>query len=78
MNPIELSKLLEWEGLLKSGLEELSQRRQELDAQLQHLSRKLELVRQMRSLEEPPQLEAAQSSAEAVSIETRPTPTGVR
>src|SRR5664280_2302600 len=79
MDRIDLDKLLEWEGVLKSEMEELNQRRQELDVQLQRASRKLELVRQMRSLEESPQLEGAQSSpAEIVSVEKRPTPSSVR
>jgi len=78
MSAIDLDKLAEWEGLLQSELEELSQRRQELDVQLQHVSRKLELVRQMRSLEESPQLDGVQNPAETVSVEKRPTPASVR
>ncbi len=79
MDRIDLDKLLEWERVLKSELEELNQRRQELDIQLQRASRKLELVRQMRSLEESPQLEVTQSNpAEIVIAEKRPTPSSVR
>lgn len=78
MSAIDLDKLAEWEGALKSDLEELTRRRQELDVQLQHVSRKLELVRQMRSLEESPRVEATQKPAEIASIEKRPTPGSVR
>ncbi len=78
MKLIDLEKLLEWEGLLKSELDELSQRRQELDVKVQHLSRKLELVRQMRSLEESPHLETTPDPIETASTEKRPTPGSVR
>ncbi len=43
-------RIAEWQSSLEAEREELAKRREELDAQLQRVSQKLELLRQMRSL----------------------------
>jgi hypothetical protein len=77
MKSIDLAKIAEWESALESEREELARRRGQLDAQLQQVSRKLELLRQMKSLEESPAENGTTTRIAAVS-EGRPTPASVR
>ncbi len=78
MKPVELKRLLEWETLLSSELEELSRQREDLEARFQKVSRKLELVRQMRSLEEPCSADDSLEKQKPVIFENRATPATVR
>jgi hypothetical protein len=78
MKSIDLKQIAEWEAALASEREELARRRGQLDAQLQQVSRKLELLRQMKSLEESPGEDGTATRVAAVSAEGRPTPASVR
>lgn len=78
MESIDVAKITEWESVLESEREELARRRGELDAQLQQVSRKLELLREMKSLEESHAEVGTASRVPTVSTESRPTPASVR
>ena len=69
-------RLPEWESDLQSEVDSLQKRRDQIDVDLQRASRKLDLVRQMRLLEEG----SAKLGTVAASVQAnaRPTPTSVR
>lgn len=73
----ESAQLAEWEQALNDELRELSRRRESLDADIQRISKKIELIRQIRSLGDS----LASSSATPVlppTPEVRATPIVVR
>jgi hypothetical protein len=71
----EMKNLGEWEAALQSEVEGLRKRREQLDAEIQKRTKKLELIKQMRLLEEEPS--GAYPTGSAV-IETRATPKVVK
>jgi hypothetical protein len=71
----EMTDLLKWETALQSEIEDLRRRREQLDAEIQKRTKKLELIKQMRLLEEEPGGTCATSSA---AIEVRATPKAVK
>jgi len=73
-----MAQLADWQTALESERDELTLKREELDAQLQRVSRQLDLLRQMRSLEESPTKEGMPKGISSTSPENRATPTSVR
>ncbi len=73
---MSLERLGEWEAALQSEVENLQKRRDQVDAELQRTLKKLDLVRQMRLLEEGP----ARLGATTITAhkDVRATPTAVR
>ena len=69
-------RLSEWESSLSAELEDLRKRRSQLDAELQRTAKKLELVRQMRTLEELQPAEMSEN--ENPTSEPRATPNSVK
>jgi hypothetical protein len=79
MNSIGLDRLIEWEESLKQEVERLGLARQEIESKLQRLTRQLELVQQMRSIEEAPSVVALEAEPQPpLRIEPRTTPATVR
>jgi HB1/ASXL restriction endonuclease-like protein with HTH domain len=74
MKEIDPRVLADWESALTTEIGELRKKREQLDAELQRTSRKLELIRQMRSLEQP----AHKPEPNAASHDSKATPFGVR
>lgn len=73
----ELAHLTEWGSSLQKELEDLRRRREALDADIQRLSKKLELIRQMQLLEGP-SADTSVVTETPTSAEARPTPIAVR
>lgn len=71
-----LAHLGEWESSLQRELQGLRQRRETLDTDIQRITKKLELIRQMRLLEGSS--EAPVEAAPPPPTEARPTPVLVR
>ena len=71
-----MERLGDWEAALQLEVENLQKRRDQVDAELQRTSKKLDLVRQMRLLEEGP----AKPGATTITAhkDVRATPTAVR
>jgi hypothetical protein len=69
----ELNKIAEWEEVLQHEVERLQGERDRVDSELQRALKKLELVRQMRSIDDPPTPQTL-----AAVKEHRATPTAVR
>jgi hypothetical protein len=78
MKSTETPKLAEWEKALESEREQLTLRREQIDAELQRISRKIELLRQMRSLDESPITEDRPRNVSVAGAENRATPASVR
>jgi hypothetical protein len=74
----ELNRFSEWEASLKAELDLLRKQRAELDLELQRVQRKLDLVRQMRALEETPEADISKEPFPITASESKATPTGVR
>ena len=70
--------MAEWDAALRDELDILKKQRNEIDAHLQRVSKKLDLLRQMRSLEEPSAAAAPQGAALIAASDSRPTPANVR
>ena len=72
----EAARLTEWEAALGGEIQRLQSERERIDSELQRATKKLELVKQMRLLEDG----AAQSALPVVTApkERRATPTAVR
>ena len=70
-----MRNLREWEAALQSEVEDLRRRREQIDAELQKKSKKLELIRQVRLLEEEPTGTYAVGPA---ATEARATPKAVK
>lgn len=68
----------EWVEGLKAELEGLLKQRAELETKIRHLSKKMELVRQMRALEQTPGVEQALIVAPSEVSEARATPQSVK
>jgi len=77
---MDARKLSEWEKTLESERGELLLKRAQVDEQLQKISRKIELLQQMRSLDEVRTLKEPTESAGANNTggDNRATPTFVR
>jgi hypothetical protein len=78
MEKSALKQLAAWESALKAELDALSKRRNEMDTELRRVAKKLELVRQMRSLEESASVEVIQDRPAAGATNGRATSTSVR
>jgi HB1, ASXL, restriction endonuclease HTH domain len=72
----ETKRLAEWEAALQREVERWQRERSRVDSELQRATKKLELVRQMRSLEADPLPEKAPAALPV--NERRATPTAVR
>jgi len=72
----EVRKLTEWEARLQKDVDRLQAESNRIDTDLQRATKKLELVRQMRSLESDPAPQTA--PAVSASRDGRATPTLVR
>lgn len=70
--------LVEWESSLEKELHGLRERRESVDGEIQRVAKKLELIRQMRLLEESPGIPTATETIAPSASETRPTPVLVR
>jgi hypothetical protein len=73
---METKELRKWEGALSSDIEKLKKSRADIDGEIQQKSKKLELVRQMLSLETGGS--AAAKTPHQTATEARTTPAGVR
>jgi len=71
----EGKRLTEWESGLQREVERLQTERNRIDAELQRATKKLDLVRQMRSLNDG---SAADTYAASTSVDVRATPSSVR
>ena len=78
MSSIGLDKLMAWEESLRKQAESLHEARQEIESKLQKVSRQLELVRQMRDLEEGSTTVVENAQLPKVLSEPRTTPANVR
>ncbi len=76
MKNAEALQLGKWESALKHELDDLRKRRNEIESQFQRVSKRLELIRQMRALDEAP--EQPVSPPDSPASEAKPTPSTVR
>ena len=74
----DIQKLADWELSLKGELDSLQAKRKELDVDIQRLSKRLDLVRQMRALDEPRAGSDPDQEATPPGSELRTTPLAVR
>lgn len=72
-----LAHLGEWESSLQRELQDMRQRREALDTGIQRVTKKLELIRQMRLLESPSS-DIAEVTEFSPAQDARPTPVAVR
>lgn len=71
----EEKRLSEWESTLQREVERLQSERSRIDAELQRAAKKLDLVRQMKSLDDG---SAADTAVPPISPDVRATPSSVR
>jgi len=78
MGRVNLQQLGEWESTLTVELDELRKKRNDLDRDLQRIARKLELVRQMRTLEGAPDSEPMAHTFPIGGADSKASPASVR